>query len=212
MIQSKFALLILNGRPPSKSLISRFWGDAALKICADGAFNLLSKYQLIPDVVLGDLDSYDKANQLETGSTILIHMPNQDTTDGEKAIKYCQKKNYQNIVILGALGKRSDHWLYNLGLLKSALDQNLRVQLYGEQEKLFLCNAEIEIQAEKGSTISIMPIYGDAFIESTSGLSYPVRNQKLMLGHYSSISNQFKEGIVTINVTQGEVLIVINSI
>jgi thiamine pyrophosphokinase len=207
MTQSKFALLILNGRPPSKSLISRFWNDAAIRICADGAFNILNKYHLEPEVILGDLDSFDKAIKLQSISSKLIHIPDQDTTDGEKAIKYCQEKNYKNIAILGALGKRSDHWLYNIGLLKHGLNQKLQVFLYGEQEKLFICDAYVEIQAKKGTIISIIPIYGEAYIESTSGLRYPMQKQKLNLGNFSSISNEFENNLITIKVAQGEVLI-----
>jgi len=210
MDQSKFALLILNGKPPSKTLISKFWNAAALRVCADGAIHILQEYQLSPEIILGDLDSFNKIDEQNYSTSELIRISDQNTTDGEKAINYCLDKNFDKLVILGALGQRSDHWLYNIGLLKHCLYHKLEATLYSDNEKLFICDSPIEIYENPGTTISIMPIFGEAYIESTTGLKYPIQQQILNLGQYSSISNEFDQNEVRINITRGEVLLLIN--
>ncbi|MBT4286495.1 MAG: thiamine diphosphokinase [Deltaproteobacteria bacterium] len=205
----KFALLILNGSPPSKTLISKFWDDAALRVCTDGAIHILQQYQLSPEIILGDLDSLNKTLEQNYKTSELIYISDQNTTDGEKAINYCLKKNFDNLIILGALGQRSDHWLYNIGLLKYCLKHKLEAKLYSENEELFICNSRVEICEKPGTTLSIIPIFGEAYIESTTGLKYPIRQQILNLGQYSSISNEFDQSLASIKVTQGEVLILI---
>ena len=52
----KKALIICNGNPPPKSLLSQLWEKTSYHVDADGGANLLAKSKYVPDAVVGDFD------------------------------------------------------------------------------------------------------------------------------------------------------------
>ena len=88
-------------------------------ICADGGIRYFKQSRIIPDLVIGDLDSatedevawiYEKAISIEQ------YPMEKDATDMELCIKYLVNNGYNDIVILGGIGTRLDHTLANLCL------------------------------------------------------------------------------------------------
>lgn len=54
------AIVIGGGEAPSKELLKQEMKDSSYIICADSGANCLYKYDIIPDFILGDMDSIDK--------------------------------------------------------------------------------------------------------------------------------------------------------
>ena len=50
----KKALIICNGNPPPKCLLSHLWEKTTYRVAADGGANLLIKSKYVPDAVVGD--------------------------------------------------------------------------------------------------------------------------------------------------------------
>lgn len=63
-----------------------------------------------PTVVVGDLDSLGKRRV----PCQIVHDPDQETNDLEKAIAFCSKQGWRTPVIVGATGKREDHAIGNV--------------------------------------------------------------------------------------------------
>ena len=53
----KKALIICNGSPPPQTLLKHLWRDSDYRVSADGGANLLHVLNLLPNAVVGDLDS-----------------------------------------------------------------------------------------------------------------------------------------------------------
>ena len=54
----KKCIILANGKPPKKSIITFFQKKGYNKlICADGGANSALKMKLVPDLIIGDLDS-----------------------------------------------------------------------------------------------------------------------------------------------------------
>ncbi len=53
----KRALVIANGEPPKKQLLQSLAREANLIICADGGANAALKAGIVPQAIVGDLDS-----------------------------------------------------------------------------------------------------------------------------------------------------------
>ncbi len=54
----KKCIILANGKPPKKSVITFFRKKGYNKlICADGGSNSAMQMKLVPDVIIGDLDS-----------------------------------------------------------------------------------------------------------------------------------------------------------
>ena len=202
------ALVILNGEPPSKDLLSERWGKHKLKICADGAAEFLYKENFIPDYVIGDLDSISSKLKKEISGKNLIYLSDQNTTDGEKIINFCVDHKIDTIEILGALGKRFDHSLYNIELLKFCLEKKIKAKFLSDLDEIFLINSSISIDGKVGERISFFSVFGETKCVQTQGLKYQVSNQTMQLGLFSSASNEFSSMKATIKIGRGFLLIV----
>ncbi len=85
-------------------------------VCCDGAADKLMAAGLEPSWIVGDLDSLD-AGTRERYRNRLVRAGDQNMNDLAKAFRFCLKKGWRDIVILGATGLREDHALSNLSLL-----------------------------------------------------------------------------------------------
>lgn len=85
-------------------------------VCCDGAADQLIAAGLEPSWIVGDLDSVGAETRARCRER-LVRVAEQATNDLAKAFRFCVKKGWKDIVILGATGQREDHALSNLSLL-----------------------------------------------------------------------------------------------
>ena len=85
-------------------------------VCCDGAADKLIAAGLDPSWIVGDLDSVSAETRSHYGKR-LVRVAEQATNDLAKSFRFCVKKGWRDIVILGATGLREDHTLGNLSLL-----------------------------------------------------------------------------------------------
>ena len=87
----------------------RILRSARRVVCCDSAADsYFEAFGREPDAVVGDCDSVRRvyAN--------LVRIAEQDTNDLAKAISYCRRRGWNDLVVLGAVGKRDDHTLGNV--------------------------------------------------------------------------------------------------
>lgn len=107
------SILCLDGDLPSADFLL----NAALPIiAADGAANTLMQMGVLPQIVIGDLDSIvpHLQNKLNT-----LHQPDQDSCDYEKTLAYLQANDLLPAIICGVNGGELDHILNNINLFAS---------------------------------------------------------------------------------------------
>jgi thiamine pyrophosphokinase len=167
-------------------------------IAADGGAQHCLALNIHPDVVIGDFDSLEQ-QALEflrqAGSKLIPHDRHKDQTDLELALLHAQTKNPQEILILGAIGKRWDQTLANL--LLPALSELSHIRIWfidGHQKATVLHSGDsIEIEAQPGDVVSLVPIRGPAQGVRTKGLEYPLEGETLEFGSTLGISNTMLE-------------------
>ena len=204
----KKCIILANGKPPEKSVISYFQKSGYDKLfCADGGANSAMKMKLIPDAIIGDLDSISSAalNKFEQRSKI-IQLNRQNDTDVEKCLKYAINKNFTEVLLTGVTGNRLDHTICNLGIVLKFLDQ-LNISLVAEESFLKPCKGNIELKSDIGEIISI---YGfDKKTKITSkGLKYELKNVSLPFGFKESTSNVAKKNVLNFKINHGVVFII----
>jgi len=209
MDKGKAALILLDGEKPLFDVLEQHWLTSGIRVCADGAAKVCQEYSLQPDVILGDLDSLDSKTKVHFAASEIIEIADQDTTDGEKAVQYCIEKGFQKITMFGALGKRVDHTLYNLGILKKFNGQGVDLTLISNDDIVFLMSGTRTFTASPGTRISLLPVFGRVENVSSEGLVYALQNEALELGHHSSISNCFKRDKARVVLPVGHLLVVI---
>jgi thiamine pyrophosphokinase len=180
-------------------------------IAADGGTLHLKRMNLIPRVLIGDLDSVeaDEITRLDAAGVEIIRYPvEKDETDLELALLYALKYGYAQIMICAALGGRLDQTLGNLSLLAYPGTENRRVWLDDGMEAVYLIRREITLTGKPGDTLSLIPWYGPACGVTTRGLRYPLEYETLYPEHTRGISNEFVEDQISVSITGGILLCV----
>lgn len=199
-------LIICNGTPPSRKLFAscRKWAD--FFIAADGGGNVAHSFESLPDVVIGDLDSFEHR---DSASYEVAFDPDQETNDLEKALHRALKEHAQNVRVLGATGKRLDHTLKNLSVLKQFNSQFESLIFRDNFGDTLLITGSFSRKLEPGTQISLFPLSGQVTGITTQGLKYPLKDEKLENGIRDGSSNEVISSPVEITYREGDLLVFI---
>jgi thiamine pyrophosphokinase len=202
------ALIIANGEACNDEILGQLLEWSPFVVVLDGAIQKVLDRGIKIDVLLGDFDKpIDSENILsQQGDIQIVHTPNQDKTDLEKAIEFLIEKGHKAANIVWATGKRADHTITNLTNIvryKSAI----KIVMFDNYSKIFPINNSFEKWYTQGTPISLIPI-GIASGISSSGLKYNLDNESLTLGFRSGNSNEaLVDGFVKISLKSGELLL-----
>ena len=121
----KKCIILANGKPPAKKIISFLIGNGYSTLyCADGGANAARRMNLIPNYIIGDLDSIQTATlRFYKDQTQVIKIKRQNDTDVEKCLKNAIKKGFDEAILTGVTGDRLDHTFCNLGIVHKYFDQ-----------------------------------------------------------------------------------------
>lgn len=150
-------------------------------ICCDGALTTLEKRGIVPDVVIGDMDSVCRRALGRFAGTI-IPDEDQDTNDLTKAFRYCMAtwgEEVDSIHILGASGRGEAHTVGNLSLLMqyekdyNLQDREIAVDLVSDYSTAFAISASGEFHVGQGRKVSLFTCDNTLKIHS-QGLQWPL--------------------------------------
>ena len=180
-------------------------------IAVDGGADHCVAAGVIPDIVIGDLDSISlrSLNRMKRAEIKILSYPvEKDFTDLELALKYAVNQWEGEIVILGGLGTRWDMSLANLMLLGADFLKNRVVRMItGNQEAVLLrAGQQITIYGKIGSIVSLVPLSLDAKGITTQGLRYPLDNETLVFTATRGVSNQLRSKEATVYLRSGLLL------
>jgi thiamine pyrophosphokinase len=169
-------VIIANGAFPTHAVPLSFLHKASRMVCCDGATEALLEYGLEPDYIVGDLDSLSQELRQHYRHR-LHHDSNQETNDLTKAVRFCAERQWNEITILGATGKREDHSLGNIALLAdyAGFVKVQSITDYGVFVPLLKTGRFESFAGQQVSIFSLTP--GTVF--SFRGLKYPVTEQTL---------------------------------
>jgi thiamine pyrophosphokinase len=204
----KKCIILANGKHPQKSVIQflRKKNYSSL-ICADGGANSANKLKIIPDFIIGDLDSINELtlNKFKSASKI-IRIKRQNDTDVEKCLKFAIKKKYNEAALLGVTGNRLDHTFCNLGIVIKYFHK-IKIRIIAENSILTPYAGATELKTRPGETISLYGFNRKTKIYSKD-LKYPLTNIALPFGEKESTSNIALFNSTKINIKGGVIFIV----
>lgn len=196
-----------------KEILKDQYKKADYVIAADGGGNILYENMLLPDILLGDLDSIsnDALNFFQDKKVAMEKYPaEKDYTDGELAILKAIDLNPDEVIILGAIGNRMDHVFGNIGLLYKLLLSNIQAKIIDKNNIIMMINKSTNIKAYHGFRFSILPYSDNVKGLSIMGGKYDLHNHDLGKGETITISNEFKDEFVKITLKEGIILIIIS--
>lgn len=199
----KKCIIIANGKCPKKSEIKYFVEQGySTIICADGGANSAMKLKIIPDYIIGDLDSVEESTlKYFKGRSQIIQFKRQNDTDVEKCLKFAIKKNFTKAVLLGSTGDRLDHSICNLGIVLKYYDK-IKIYLLSGESFLVPVKGKFNFNSSRGELISIYGFDKKTKFTST-GLKYPLKNISLPFGEKESTSNRAVKDKVGLKINGG---------
>lgn len=198
LFSSAKSILCLDGNLPNK----QFLLDIKLPIfAADGAVKKLLAYGIEPIKTIGDLDSLDQEilDKIDT-----IYLPDQNSTDFQKSLKYLKKNNLLPCIVCGTNGGFLDHILNNINIIIGneciLYDPPiLGITIKTDNERI--------LTLTPNSKISILG-FNNAIV-STKGLKWELNDIQLNFPGQNSALNRTIQDKVSIKAKGGEVLILI---
>lgn len=205
------AFIFLNGDMDTKKKIYKQILKNEINIfCADGGLKFALELNLKPLEVWGDLDSCnaDLINKAKKLNCVINKFnPEKDLTDGELLISEISNRNYDEIIILGGLGGRTDHLLTNLNLLF----KYDKLIFLNHRERIFKVTSNLNIKNEIKKTISFIPMSDTVKNLTLIGFKYPLTNFLLNRGDSICNSNIVSESIANITFSQGKLIGIIEN-
>lgn len=177
-----------------------------LIIAADSGYLSACSAGVLPDIFIGDFDSVLK-EEVRAKKIVSLN-PVKDKTDTQEAIDYAIYEGAKSITILGALGKRIDHTIANIHLLKYANTLGAKAEIVDTDTYITLVTNELSVDKVSGCCLSLLPLT-DCSGVSVSGVYYPLNNAQMRVGNPYGISNEFTDEVAKITVKSGELLVIV---
>ncbi|MCH8568442.1 MAG: thiamine diphosphokinase [Balneolales bacterium] len=198
-----------NGRPPSQKNLSKAVKWADITIAADGGISALLKYGIMPDYLIGDLDSAaNEINTCKSAGAEVITDEDQETNDLEKALKLARKLNATDVIVLGGTGYRIDHTLKNLSVIQQFSDAFSELRLTDDYCTTRVITSPFYCTMHKGEVVSLFPLSGIVKNITSRGLKYCLNNESLENGKRDGSSNEALGGPVEIVFGEGCLLFI----
>jgi thiamine pyrophosphokinase len=210
-------VIFANGELPNLDAARALLQADDYLIAADGGANHLLKMGILPEIVIGDLDSIDEDTLFKlTNAEVNIeqYSEDKDETDIELALRYAVELHPSVILIVGALGGRLDQTLANLSILTDLTLSGIDIRLDDGVEEAFFCRAsvtkggQVEVRGRSGETVSLIPWNGPVEGVVTEGLRWPLYGETLFSNQSRGVSNVLLGETASIRIQSGLLLIV----
>ncbi len=209
MIEKETAKAVIFGAgsmPSGKKIKSMITGSDFI-ICADGGFDNAKEIGILPDVLIGDLDSIKEIkigrSIIDNSNIKLIKYPREkDSSDLELSIEYAVEQGFKDIIVFAAMGSRIDHSLSNIHLLVRYSLDGYKVKIIDDNNIISLIYPNMEIEKDDYK-YSLIPIGLDGIVVSLKGFKYELENKLIPFGTTLGVSNIVIENKAEIKLHSG---------
>ncbi len=169
-------------------------------IAADAGYSALKQMDIVPDMVVGDMDSLGNIPNLEN---VIRHPVEKDDTDTALALAEGIKRGYRNFIIYGGLGRRLDHSIANIQNCAGCADHGARCWIWGEGNAVCVFgDGAIHFEKEMTGVVSVFSV-GRSYGVTLDGLKYSLTDACLTSFVPLGVSNEFIGVPATISVADG---------
>jgi thiamine pyrophosphokinase len=170
------ALVVAHGEPPSAGLLQELAAGAGMVVAADGGALIALDAGLMPDWVVGDLDTMDQFPAAPIPRARFVRDADPMTTDLEKAVRFALDRGAKAVDVAAAGGGRGDHALANLSVL--VVFEAHEVVLHDDLFATWLVRGVTEVRGEPGTVVSLIAPGGCRGV-TTRGLRWELEDEDL---------------------------------
>lgn len=189
--------------------------DGVFVIAADSGYQTAKRFGVAPDMLLGDLDSLDKASlsdgELEHIEKIIVS-PIKDDTDTQLALDTAIERGAKRVFIIGGLGGRLDHTLSSVFLLEYAAERGVECIITDGKNRVQIMCAKGEaatLSVGRGyKYLSLVSLSDECMGVSISGVYYPLEGVCLTRKYSYAVSNEITAECASITLCNGVMLVI----
>src|SRR5688572_19509920 len=187
---------------------------ADLIVAADDGALALEQWGVVPDAIVGDLDSLGMeraAEYGERGVTVVPFSPEKDESDLELALDYATEAKADELVLLGILGgERLDHELANMLLIAADEYRGTRIRaIHGNVTVRALHGGDrLDLAGAPGDLVTLLAVRGDVEGVRTHRLRYPLAGETLHFGAARGLSNLVVSAGASVTCDRGVLLVI----
>jgi len=200
-------IVCLNGNIPEKDVFGLL--PNVRLFAADGAANRLFDNGIIPDYIIGDMDSFNAVRYKDIAeNSIIIKEPDQEINDFEKILRIIISQSFRRILILGFHGGELEHTLNNWSVLMKYINK-LELCIYDHERYGIPINRSFSITLNENELVSLIP-QPQVQLRSKN-LRWELDNEELKLGYREGARNRVISNPVDIDILSGSMLFFIES-
>jgi len=206
------AAIFLNGSPDSSDLLRRVAELADLIVAADGGARYALEAGVVPDLVVGDMDSLgeDLAREVvKLGGSLERHPVRKDKMDGQLAVLAARERGATAADLLCAVGGTLGALFAVPQILLAAERIGLRSTVVADRGRIFVIEAGSRtVRGDPQDSVSIFPLAGPATGVTLESMEYPLENASLEPGDTLGFHNEFIGRKASVSVEEGALLVV----
>ncbi|GAB1475401.1 thiamine diphosphokinase [Bacillota bacterium] len=186
------ALLMANGEYGAMEWYEKKMGEFDVVFCTDGAAAKAGVLGVIPDVLVGDMDSILEKDLLDMKKKqveIYQFPAEKDCTDTFLALELMRDKGIKDVTVWGGTGGRLDHTMANVFACISFVREGMSIVFSEAGLNISIVGNELKIAGDPGDTVSIFPLGEERAQVSLSGFKYPLEKSLLKQEFPIGISN-----------------------
>jgi thiamine pyrophosphokinase len=205
-------VIVANGSRQGIKSLRGYIDSSDIIIAVDGGLEALNRLNITPTVIIGDYDSVSQElldDYKKKDIPFLTFPKRKDATDSEIAIDYAIDQKPSELYLLGMTGKRMDHGLANIHMLKR-VPEHIKACIIDAYNEIFYSSKNFTLKGYKGKHLSIIPITSVLESISTTGLDYPLNHENLYFKDSRGVSNVIISDEVEITMKSGEFFVIIS--
>ncbi len=197
--------------PKEMSQIGELKDAGGYCVAVDGGLNAFHSLKLVPDIVLGDMDScdLDSYQWYALQSKKQLFFPcDKDYLDMEAAIDFVRDLGFYEVCLFGVLGGRMDQTFSCLPFLIRGMTFGLRMTIISENCRMgvFKGPSENFLRTNPGSRWSFLAISKVVEGFTLKGFKYNLEKGRLLRMQTIALSNVAVSSMITININEGIII------
>lgn len=178
-------------------------------ICADGGYAFAAAEGIVPNLVIGDFDSFHGV--VEPSIEVERVAAEKDDTDTLLCLKRGIERGFEEFIIVGGIGGRLDHTIANLQTVAYGCERGCFVLLADKGNLVTMIGADtVKLPKVNGYKLSVFA-FGDV-CEGVyeSGVKYPLTNATITNTFPIGVSNEIEAENAVISCKKGKLLLVMS--
>jgi len=183
--------------------------NARYKIAADSGMRVFKKLEIVPDFLIGDMDSVEIDDMKwaeENGCVIYLYKMDKDYLDTELAAFLARMIGCDSLMICGVWGGRPDQSIASLNFINLCEENDVTAEIINERYRMGKISSpkRREFITKKGNVWSFTSLSGTCRGINYKGLEYPLINAELASYEAKGLSNVACDDKIEVEISEGE--------